>query len=84
MKTTQSELTIKRKLLNLCVRCGREKSQYAYRCPICQENDRIQAIRVRKKRKENNRCIRCGRPLIERTSVTKCINCMEGSVEFVW
>lgn len=64
--------------------CGKEKQHYKYRCDVCLEIDRLRSIRVRKKRNENNQCTRCGKPLIERTEVTKCINCMEGSIEFAW
>jgi len=64
--------------------CGRQKEQHKYRCPICQERNRLHSIKLRKNRKANNLCTRCGKPLLERTDVTKCTNCIEGSIEFTW
>ena len=65
--------------------CGKEKdSPYEYRCSSCKEHHRIESQNLRKKRRNEGLCIRCGKPLIERTDVTKCINCMESSLKFEW
>jgi hypothetical protein len=65
-------------------RCGRDKESNLYRCDKCTESDRLSKIKVRKNRKNNNCCTRCGKPLLERSEVTKCINCAEGCLEFNW
>lgn len=65
-------------------KCGREKSPDKYRCNTCNESNNTYAKRKRLLWKESGMCIRCGKPLLERTDVSKCINCMEGSLNFKW
>jgi DNA-directed RNA polymerase subunit RPC12/RpoP len=66
--------------------CGRDKDPQFYRCDRCKEQNRLQYKRRVERRREEGKCVRCGRPLgmLERTDVTKCINCMEESLEFNW
>jgi DNA-directed RNA polymerase subunit RPC12/RpoP len=64
--------------------CGREKLPNHYKCANCTEVGRLANIRSRIKRKDNNKCTRCGKPLMERTDITKCINCNEGALASPW
>lgn len=64
--------------------CGKETLEGYYRCESCTESHKINSRKLRKKRKENNLCTRCGKPILERTDVTKCINCMESLTNFIW
>lgn len=64
--------------------CGKDKPVNEYRCPKCKEKHRLQTKDLKSRRKENGLCTMCGKKLIERTDVTKCINCMENTFGFNW
>lgn len=82
-----NKISTKRHIKNIKVgrcSCGKEKdSQSEYRCSSCREYHRVESQKLRQKRKDNGLCMRCGKPLVERTDVSKCINCMEEG-NFKW
>jgi len=63
--------------------CGRESGD-AFRCVRCAELHKLTSRDLRKRRVTEGKCIRCGKPLMERTDVTKCNNCMEETFGFRW